>query len=397
MLALPAAEDLDIDVHVLGSSTKSSVFSVLDYRTNGVIVPNIAWTDKPDWKDRAGLERFAERVGQWNYITTEWENIPVETLEILAELWLIPRPNVVVIRQIQDRVTEKQLAERSGGTPVPFRGVNSLEELRESVTQLELPCILKTRKGGYDGKWQWKIGEETNLATLWEEISQFAQKEKLAEIPPLILEKMIDLDYEVSVILGIDHTGNIEALGPVYNMHENGILRYSIDPAPIADINKDRILAEARKLGARVSKDCGGYIGLLTIEFFVDKKWKIYVNEFAPRPHNSGHASLDSREVNQNHLWMLSASGNLVVPSTLKQPVLMSNILSQRELAEVFENANWIKWEGGIIYDYAKLPDKPDPKDDKQRKLGHINYIWDQIGDVIERVKTWEIFVPFID
>ncbi len=117
---------------------------------------------------------------------------------------------------------------------------------------------------------------------------------------------MIDLDYEVSVILGIDRTGKIEALGPVYNIHENGILRYSIDPAPIADTEKERILNEACTIAANISKDCGGYNGLLTIEFFIGKGGKIYVNEFAPRPHNSGHASLDSREENQNHLWMRS-------------------------------------------------------------------------------------------
>lgn len=382
-LALKAARKLGIGINVLWSSTRSSVFSALNHATNGVIVPSMKdhqWKIVPNWTHRPSLELFARLVWEWNPVTTEWENIPIETLETLTKLWLISRPNIEVLRQIQDRVTEKELVKKSRGTPVPFVEVNSLEELIAGIKTLEPPCILKTRAGGYDGKWQWEIEEQTDLGAFWNE--HFRESNK-----PMILEKMIDLDYEVSVIIWMDHEGWAEALGPIYNIHENGILRYSIDPAPIDDQKADKIRKEALRIAKNLSAQVGKYVWLLTIEFFVDKNWTLYVNEFAPRPHNSGHASLDSRKFNQNHLWMLSVSGDLVVPSTLQQPVVMCNILSQRELAQELERRRKI----GIFYDYHKLIWEPDPHNNSIRKLWHVNHRWSDIENLIGSYRTWQI------
>ncbi len=382
-LALPAAKELDLNLFVLWTNTRNSVFWVLNPDTNGIIVPN--W----NWWDQGSLQRFVELVWEGQPVTTEWENVPVTTLRRLENLWLIVRPLANTIEMIQDRYTEKWLVKTAGWEPVPYRPVDTFDELRNSVWVLGLPCILKTRRMGYDGKWQWRITEETNLDAFWNENFKDG-------IPKwwLILEKMIDLDYELSVMVWMGAYNTMQMIGPIYNIHEWGTLRYSIDPAPIPEDVKIQVLQLAEKIANWVdTKGNTWYKWLLTIEFFVDKHGKIYVNEFAPRPHNSGHASLDSRDVNQNHLWLNGvAARRLDKVSEIQHPVVMENILAQSEFAQALDylSRNSVADEL-TFYDYQKLIWTPDKNNSSVRKLWHFNHRWQVVEKLLERLNRGEI------
>lgn len=376
-LAIPAANNLGLNPKILWSSPSASVFRLLwDPTGKAILIPN------KNWLDEDSLRRFAWLVWEGNPVTTEWENVPAEAIEKLVSHWLVARPNVEVIRKIQDRISEKELAKWAWGTPVPYALIDSLETFRDQVRSLQPPCILKTRWGGYDGKWQWKITEKTNLEDFWK--NTFPDK-----VPPLILEKMIDLAYEASVIVGIDTVGWMECIGPMYNIHENGILRLSIDPAPINNTETQALLSEAKKIAWWVSSIIDGYVWILTIEFFVDKNRKIYVNEFAPRPHNSGHTWLNSRDKNQNHLWLSTATGHAVEKSHLIRTVVMENILSQRELVDYSQRRRVIDVPG--FYDYQKLSSPPSPENVEVRKLWHMNHFWDEVEGWVGEFKEWKI------
>ncbi len=386
-LDLPAAWDLWLDVKVLGGSPMDAVFRILNPEIHGVIVPE--WSDKkPDYTDEDSLQRFADLVWVWNPVTTEWENVPVRTMQRLQELGLTCFPDPHFLNLIQDRSSEKELARSLGGTPVKYRRVNTFQWLAQWFLSMKGACILKTRKWGYDGKWQWRINEQTDLRQLWELI------QRDAPWAPLILEEMIDLDLEVSTVLGIDSFWQIKIIGPVYNIHENWILKYSIDPAPISSELEQWILIEAKTIWENAKNR--GYIGLLTIEFFIDKKWKIYVNEFAPRPHNSGHASLDSRDYSQNDLWMAAISGRVMSEPTVQWPTVMENILSQRAFAQIIFDASvdpsrlWIGRESRL-YDYQKIFGYPDSNNTAVRKLWHINHGGSVVESLWEKVKSWKI------
>jgi 5-(carboxyamino)imidazole ribonucleotide synthase len=310
----------------------------------------------------------------------------------LEKMGSIIRPNIKILGIIQDRKTEKELAKNAWGNPVEYRIIDNLEGFQDGVKELG-DTILKTRMSGYDGKWQWKISQNTDLEKIWnDDILQ-----KWLKDWGLILEKKINLDFEASVILGVDIYWNIRAFDPIYNIHEAGILRYSITPAPINDDINRRIKNEAEKIARGLSENVWWYIGLLTIEFFITKDWEILVNEFAPRPHNSGHITLDSHgNNNQNDVWLQAVMWNDISGINLEvsDPWIMENILSQKELVRALlkldQTRTW--YRDTRLYNYEKI-DGPslDPQNTTQRKLGHLNHVWWSFERWIEKMKRWEI------
>lgn len=389
-LAMPAARDLWLEVKVLGTSVKNSVFSSLSWE-HWIIV-----ADK-NWKDLKALKDFTDVVGFWNPVTTEWENIPASTLGILESHGLIPQPWIYFMSAIQDRSTEKELALMAWGKPVPYETIEKVGQIKKfAAANWGYPILLKTRKEWYDGKWQWKIEEESQIEKVW----NLANPNK--ESNRLIAEKMIDLDYEVSVICARDKFGNIQTMWPVYNIHENWILRLSIDPAPLEYNEKQIILSEAGKIMSWVSGIIDWwFVWLLTIEMFVSKDSKIYVNEFAPRPHNSGHASLDAYwdNMSQNHLWLASTAGqdiSWMIPKHT-QTVVMKNVLSQAELSKIL-TIQWImkwcsNWVVRTLYNYHKLSWLPNPEDYGIRKLWHVNHCWNRVELLQNECVRWNISV----
>jgi 5-(carboxyamino)imidazole ribonucleotide synthase len=233
--------------------------------------------------DPASLERLA---AESDLVTFEFENGPVGALHTGAP----PRPvwpPVEALRVSQDRLLEKQLFQKLKIPTPPFRAVESLAELRAAVAELGLPCVLKTRRLGYDGKGQRYLRRPADIEAAWEALGSV----------PLILEGFVDFDREVSIVGVRSTTGEVRAYPVVANTHEDGILRLTLAPHRNASLQR---AAESHL--KRVLRHFD-YAGVLTIEFFV-QRGRLVANEMAPRVHNSGHWTIEGAATSQfeNHL-----------------------------------------------------------------------------------------------
>lgn len=229
-----------------------------------------------DWHDADALKAFADRC---DVVTLEFENVPAAPLEAIADK-LAPHPRALAIAQ--DRLAEKRFVEDLGGRPAPFHPVDSRADLLAGIDALGTPAILKTRRDGYDGKGQWRIGsrEEAEALDLLD--------------APCILEGFVHFECEFSVILARRADGVVAFWESSENGHEDGILARSTLPGR-AIIGEQ--MAEARKLANAVA-DRLDYVGVLTLEFFASKGGPIF-NEMAPRTHNSGHWTIEGAATSQ--------------------------------------------------------------------------------------------------
>lgn len=292
--------------------------------------------------DSASLRRLAESV---DLVTYEFENVPVSALRAITQARPC-FPPVEALRVSQDRLLEKELFGRLGIPTPPYRTVDSLDDLRAAVVAMGLPCVLKTRRLGYDGRGQYCLRRRRDVGPAWDALGGV----------PLILEGFIDFDREVSLIGARSTRGETRAYPLVGNTHRDGILRSSVAPlrAPRLQQTAERYL---RKL-----LDHFSYAGVLTIEFFV-QAGRLVANEMAPRVHNSGHWTIEGAVTSQfeNHLRAI-----LGLPLGSTQPVghsAMVNFIGRmpdRRAVLGLPGAHW--------HDYGKEP-RPG------RKLGHCTVV----------------------
>ncbi len=233
--------------------------------------------------DPASLERLA--AGS-DLVTYEFENVPVAALEAVSRSRPC-HPPVEALRVSQDRLLEKELFGRLGIPTPPFRAVDSRADLHAAVAALGLPCVLKTRRLGYDGRGQRYLRRPADVDAAWDALGGV----------PLILEGFVDFDREVSIIGARSTRGETRCYPLAANTHRDGILRVTLAPSTNARLQK----AAERHL--RRVMDHFGYAGVLTIEFFV-QRGRLVANEMAPRVHNSGHWTIEGAVTSQfeNHL-----------------------------------------------------------------------------------------------
>lgn len=304
---------------------------------------------------------LAELAGQCAAISTEFENVPAGTLETLARKTRV-RPMAAAVATCQDRIAEKSFL-RDQGLPVgPFRAILSADDLAAAEPAL-YPGILKRARLGYDGKGQ------ATVASAAEARAAFAALGGA----PCVLEARLPLDVEVSVVLARDARDNIAAFPPVENSHRNGILDMSIAPARISAA----LATEARDCAARIARQLG-YVGTLGVEFFVSGG-RLLVNELAPRPHNSGHFTLDACAASQYSQQVRALCGlPLGDPAPLGAAVMV-NLLGDlwwRDGARV--EPDWeslLALPGLALHLYGKHEPRPG------RKMGHFTVVGpDQAG-----------------
>lgn len=256
--------------------------------------------------DKAALLKLANTCAA---ITTEFENVPADSLLFLAETKPV-RPSAYSVAIAQHRVSEKNFLKHAGLPVAPYAVVNEVEDLPADDSDI-YPAILKVARFGYDGKGQARVKNQHEAQTAF---MQFEREE-------CVLEKMLKLDYEVSVVLARDVQGNVATFPTAENSHLNGILDVSIVPAR----GSDAISHQAQKLAILVAEKLA-YTGVLGVEFFVCNG-ELLVNEMAPRPHNSGHYTMDACITNQFEQQVRVLTGLSLGSAKQHSPAVMVNIL----------------------------------------------------------------------
>ncbi len=232
------------------------------------------------YEDLDAICRFARQV---SVVTFEFENIPAPTAAAAAECAPV-RPSGYILHTTQHRLREKTFLTQAGLPLTPFRRVSSRQELSQASHELGLPAILKTADFGYDGKGQFRIKSEEDLNEGWKAIGEREG----------VLEALIDFDREISVVAARSASGEFIHYGAIENHHVNGILDTSISPARIPP----SLAQEAVEIAHDVLEELG-VVGVLCVEFFITKNGRLLINELAPRPHNSGHLTVDANLTSQ--------------------------------------------------------------------------------------------------
>ena len=302
--------------------------------------------------DEQGLAQLMQRSAA---ITTEFENVPAAALVTLgAHRPVSPAAEAVAI--CQDRADEKAHFERSGVRCAPFAVVQTHAQL-EAVSGSLLPGILKTARLGYDGKGQQRVADRSMLASAWSALGEV----------PCVLEKSLPLERELSVIVARSAGGEIVDFPVQQNLHRGGILAVTQVPAPdvVAALQHDAVVA-ARRIAESMH-----YVGVLCVEFFVLADGSLVANEMAPRPHNSGHHSIDSCDLSQFDLQVRTLVGAPLVQPRLHSPCVMLNLMGDLWLAGggTEHTPDWaavLALPGAHLHLYGKMSARP------ARKMGHL-------------------------
>ncbi|HZX31408.1 MAG TPA: 5-(carboxyamino)imidazole ribonucleotide synthase [Rhodocyclaceae bacterium] len=315
-----------------------------------------------DYNDFAALDQLAQGCAA---ITTEFENVPAETLDYLAKFVPV-RPSAAAVAVCQNRIAEKSFLKDNGLPHGPFAAIRSEDDLRNADASL-FPAILKVARFGYDGKGQAVVNsrEEALLA--------FANFKGEA----CVLEQKLSLDYEVSVVLARDENGKVQCFPTGENQHMRGILDVSIVPARASAC----VRSDAEDIAARIAEKLG-YIGTMGVEFFMSRG-KLYVNEMAPRPHNSGHYTIDACVTDQFEQQVRALCGLPLGEPRAHSAAVMVNLLGD------------LWYEGGDHYrepDWSKLYAVPNLKlhlygkhhARPGRKMGHFTVIGEGAAKVLE-------------
>ena len=302
-----------------------------------------------NFDDAVALKQMAETCAA---VTTEFENVPAKSLEKLAITTTV-MPSAACVAIAQQRVLEKNFIKDAGLPVAPFAVINSANDLPDDTSTI-YPAILKVARFGYDGKGQARV---KNQAEAQKAFVDFKQE-------TCVLEQMMALDLELSVVLARDAQGNIASFSTAENSHLNGILDFSIVPARCSEVLKANAQELAKKLAEKLN-----YVGVLGVEFFVVGK-QLLVNEIAPRPHNSGHYTIDACVTNQFEQQVRVMTG---LP--LGSPDLHSNAVMVNILGDSWVNNAEPSWNKALSHANLKLHlyGKHEPR--KGRKMGHFTVI----------------------
>jgi len=312
-------------------------------------VADVEWSAAYDDTDTAVA--FARAV---DVVTFEFENIPYETLQRVAEISpVFPAP--LVLDTTRHRLREKTFLSTHGFPVAPYRSVSSVEELRDAVVALKTPCILKTATFGYDGKGQTKITHLDQCDAAWGALGQ----------PLGVVEGFIDFVCELSVIVVRAQNGAIRTFDVAENLHEHHILDVTVVPARVSEATRQAAVA----LSVSVAKSLD-LVGVLAVELFLigdgTPEGKLIVNELAPRPHNSGHFTIDACVTSQFEQQLRAVCGLPLGDVRLLSPVAMANILGDCWDNGEPDFAAALEVPGVHLHLYGKSDPRPG------RKMGHL-------------------------
>ncbi len=352
-----AAQRMGYRVHVFTPHRGSPAGIVADHEHVGLL------------SDQRSVASFALSV---DAATLEFENVPTDSIRI-AEQHTPVRPGSHVLHTTQHRVREKTFLRDTAGVPVgPFAPVNSLEELKAAAADLGLPAVLKTAQMGYDGKGQRVLRTEADLAEAWSAIGP----------GECILEAFIDFTREVSMLIARGVDGDSVLYGPIENEHANHILDVSVLPAPGTT---PAVAADAARIATQVAEGLDG-VGLICVELFECPDGTLLVNEIAPRPHNSGHLTIEGCHASQFDQQVRAVAGlPLGVPDSVS-PAAMANLLGDLWFAAdgTPREPNWpaALAAGASLHLYGKESPRPG------RKMGHLTLLGNTPEAVREQARA---------
>lgn len=305
---------------------------------------------RAEYDDKDALARIGADCAA---VTTEWENVPAATLEALAQHCPV-RPSAAAVAVARDRIKEKTFVRDLGLATAPFFPIKREEDLAAAVAGLRLPALLKTATLGYDGKGQLPVD------SLDHAIAAFAQ---LGE-RPCVLEEKVNLAQELSVVLARGADGETAVYPVGENVHRNGILHTTRVPGRIAPAVSELAIGMAQRVA-----DALDYVGVLAVEFFFTAEGELLINEMAPRPHNSGHYTLDACATSQFEQQVRALCGLPLGSTRLLTPVTMLNLLG-----DVWGDTQ-PDWQQVFAHPEAKLHLYGKREARVGRKMGHINVL----------------------
>ncbi len=344
-----AARSMGYKVHVLDPDPACPAGYIAD------VVIEAGWNDR--WS-AANLARECAAV------TLEIEQVSIVSLEEAAR-WAPVRPGGAMLAVIQDRLEQKDWLTKHGFPTGPYRAIRSLEQLAVAAAELDGPIFLKSATGGYDGRGQAKLGfdgaavDDEALRQAWEDVGSSA----------CIAEQALDLAKEISVMVARSPRGEVKVYPPAENFHENQILSWSVIPAGVPD----ELIVRVQSIAAEIA-DVFGLEGLLAVEMFVTTAGELYVNELAPRPHNSYHGSERACTTSQFEQAIRAMCDLPLGDVSLVQPTAIANLLGdvwlnddKTERQPAFDAA--LAVPGVRLTLYEKL------KPRKGRKMGHLSAV----------------------
>ncbi|MCA9041724.1 MAG: 5-(carboxyamino)imidazole ribonucleotide synthase [Planctomycetaceae bacterium] len=315
------------------------------------------------YDDLEAIEEFARSV---SVITFEFENVPAASTDVAQKFALVD-PCVDILSLSQNRNREKTSLAKMG-IPVPqFMPVQNRDDLFQAVEKLGRPSVLKTATMGYDGKGQTRIEVDTDLEQTWREY----------EGQESILEEFVEFELEISVVGARSRQGDFTACGPILNEHRNHILDLSVLPAGIPE----NISQQAIEITRTVMTECN-VVGVLCIEYFLTKDGRLLVNELAPRPHNSGHLTIDACETCQFEQQVRAIAGLSLGRFHHYQPAAMINLLGDEwELGEPDWQELSRQFPDVKVHLYGKQEPRPG------RKMGHLTCLAETGTEAASRVR----------
>ena len=299
------------------------------------------------YDDLDAVESFARSVA---VVTFEFENVPAPTAQAANRAAPV-RPDGAILHTTQQRIREKRFLTKTGLPITPYREVRSLDHLHQALNDLGYPAVLKTAAFGYDGKGQFKIDSPERVQEAW---SAVGHQES-------VLEAFVDLQCEISVVAARGDDGQFVHYGAIENQHSRHILDLSIAPARVTPEIANRAVEMSRTV-----LDQLGVVGVLCVEFFVTRDGQLMINELAPRPHNSGHLTVDACVTSQFEQQLRAVCGLPLGSSAMHRPAAMANLLG-----DIWSTGepNWpaaCAFPDVKLHLYGKLEPRPG------RKMGHL-------------------------
>ena len=314
------------------------------------------------YTDFEAVEEFARNV---DVITFEFENVPLECVNH-AEKFALVRPRGEVLHIAQNRLREKMFLQTNGFPVTPFRHVKNLEELRPAMEELGLPAVLKTAGFGYDGKGQVKIHAVAEAAAAFRKIGG----------QEAVLEAFVKFEKEISVVAAQDSERNFAHFGVIENDHSNHILDVSFAPAFVSP----EIAREAIEITQGILRKLE-VVGVMCVEFFLTETGKLLVNEIAPRPHNSGHLTLEACVTSQFEQQLRAVCGLPLGSTDFLKPSAMANLLG-----DLWQHGE-PDWAAALRFPDLKLHLYGKATARTGRKMGHLTALAATVEEALETVR----------